>query len=143
MKLSAVIMLYNEQEVIDEFSERLLISLRALPLDYEVIFVIEGTDGTLEKVKNLSNVDPRIKIDYTEKRLGLGKAMKKGLGLVDPGSNYVLTIDSDLNHDPEEIIRLLEASKEADVVGGCRSKSGGRVKALRWFESPISAATDV
>ena len=53
MKLSAVIMLYNEQEVIDEFSERLLKSLRALPLDYEVIFVIEGTDGTLEKVKNL------------------------------------------------------------------------------------------
>ena len=118
MKISAVIMLYNEEEVIDEFSERLLKSLRALPLDYEVIFVVEGTDMTLEKVKNLSNADPRIKIDYNEERLGLGKAMKKGLRLVDPGSNYVLTIDSDLNHDPEEIIRLLEASKEADVVVG-------------------------
>ena len=53
MKISAVIMLYNEEEVIDEFSERLLKSLRALPLDYEVIFVVEGTDRTLEKVKKL------------------------------------------------------------------------------------------
>src|SRR5213594_3708974 len=134
VKLSAVVMLYNEEEVIDEFSERLLKSLRTLPLDYEVIFVVEGTDMTLEKVKNLSNADPRIKIDYDEKRLGLGKAMKKGLGLVDPESSYVLTIDSDLNHDPEEIIRLLEASKEADVVVGCRSKSRGLVKELPWFK---------
>jgi len=142
VKLSAVVMLYNEEEVIDEFSERLLKSLRELPLDYEVIFVVEGTDRTLEKVKNLAQADPRIKIDYDEKRLGLGKAMKKGLGLVDPESNYVLTIDSDLNHDPEEIIRLLEASKEADVVVGCRSKSRGLVKELPWFKRTVSATTN-
>src|SRR5436189_4946327 len=82
VKLSAVVMLYNEEDVIDEFSERRLKSPRALPLDYEVIFVVEGTDRTLEKVKNLAQADARIKIDYNEKRRGLGKAMKKGLGPV-------------------------------------------------------------
>src|SRR5437773_9603256 len=101
MKISAVVLLYNEEEVIDEFSERLLKSLRALPLDYEVIFVVEGTDRTLEKVKNLAQADPRIKTDYDEKRLGLGKAMKKGLGLVDPESSCHLTTESGLNHQPE------------------------------------------
>src|ERR1700756_929406 len=109
-------MLYNEEEVIDEFSERLLKSLRQLPMDYEVNFVVEGTDGTLEKVKSLAKMDPRVRFDYHEKRLGLGKATKKGLELVDPRSNFVLTMDSDLNHDPEEIVNLLEASKLADVV---------------------------
>src|SRR5207247_10261077 len=57
-------------------------------------------------------------------------------------SSYVLTIDSDLNHDPEEIVQLLEASKEADVVVGCRSKSRGLVKELPWFKRTVSATTN-
>jgi dolichol-phosphate mannosyltransferase len=142
MKISAVIMLYNEEEVVDEFSERLLKSLRQLPLDYEVNFVVEGTDGTLEKVKSLAKMDPRVRFDYNEKRLGLGKATKKGLGLVDPRSNLVLTMDSDLNHDPEEIVNLLEASKGADIVIGCRSRSRGLVKELPWFKRMVSASTN-
>jgi len=142
MKISAVIMLYNEEEVIDEFSERLLKSLRKLPVEYEVNFVVEGTDGTLEKVKSLAKTDPRVKFDYHEKRLGLGKATKKGLGLVDPSSNLVLTMDSDLNHDPEEVVNLLEASKEADIVIGCRSRSRGLVKELPWFKRMVSASTN-
>jgi len=142
VKLSVVIMLYNEEEVIDEFSERLLTSLRHLPMDYEVNFVVEGTDGTLEKVKTLAKTDPRIKVNYNERRLGLGKATKKGLGLVDRRSDLVLTMDSDLNHDPKEIINLLEASKNADIVIGCRSKSRGLVKELPWFKRMISASTN-
>ena len=142
MKLSVVIMLYNEEEVIDEFSERLLTSLRHLPMDYEVNFVVEGTDGTLEKVKTLAKTDPKIKVNYNERRLGLGKATKKGLGLVDQRSDLVLTMDSDLNHDPKEIINLLEASKNADIVIGCRSKSRGLVKELPWFKRMISASTN-
>ncbi len=141
-KLSTVIMLYNEEEVIDEFSERLLKSLRQLPMDYEVNFVVEGTDGTLEKVKSLAKMDPRIRFDYNEKRLGLGKATKKGLELVDPRSSLVLTMDSDLNHDPEEIVNLLEASKAADIVIGCRSRSRGLVKELPWFKRMVSASTN-
>jgi len=142
VKISAVIMLYNEEEVIDEFSQRLLESLRALPMDYEIIFVVEGTDGTLEKVRSLAKLDPRIRIDYNEKRLGLGKATKKGLGLVDPKSNLVLTMDSDLNHDPKEIVNLLEASEGTDVVVGCRSKSRGLVQELPWFKRMVSATTN-
>ena len=77
MKISAVIPLYNEEEVIDEFADRLLTSLRNLPIEYEVIFVVEGTDATLAKVTELSKEDPRIRIEYCEKRLGLGKAPRK------------------------------------------------------------------
>ena len=140
--ITAVIMLYNEGEVIEEFSGRLLHSLRELPVDYEVVFVVEGTDGTVDKVRKLSEADSRVKVYYNEKRLGLGKATKKGLSLVDPTSDLVLTMDSDLNHDPEEIVQLLDASKEADIVVGARSKSRGLVKELPWLKRMISAATN-
>lgn len=142
MKISAVIPLYNEEEVIDEFADRLVHSLKKLGLDYEIIFVVEGTDATLAKVTSLSESDPRIRVDYREERLGLGKATKKGLELVNHSSDYVLTMDSDLNHDPEEIRSLLDAAKEADVVVGCRSKTRGLVKELPWFKRMVSASTN-
>lgn len=142
MNITAVIPLYNEQEVIDEFADRLLRSLRSLPVEYEIIFVVEGTDATLAKVTELSKEDPRIRVDYCEERLGLGKATKKGLGLVDHTTDYVLTMDSDLNHDPEEIKFLLKAAERADVVVGSRSKSRGLVKELPWFKRMVSASTN-
>jgi len=142
VKISAVIPLYNEEEVIDEFSSRLIGSLQSLGSDYEVIFVVEGTDATLAKVSQLSKQNPRVRVEYNQKRLGLGKALKKGLEMVDAGANYVLTMDSDLNHDPEEIGRLLKASEEADVVVGCRSRSRGLVQELPFFKRMISASTN-
>src|SRR6266480_3556962 len=78
VKISTVIMLYNEEEVIDEFSARLIKSLEALNRDYEVIFVVEGTDTTLQKVSELAKWNPRVRVEYREKRRGLGKATKKG-----------------------------------------------------------------
>src|SRR4029077_7325495 len=61
LKISTVIMLYNEEEGIDEFSTRLIRSLEALNHDYEVIFVVEGTDSTLQKVSDLAKWNPRIR----------------------------------------------------------------------------------
>src|SRR5437879_11547946 len=142
VKISTVIMLYNEEEVIDEFAARLIKSIEALNRDYEVILVVEGTDSTLQKVSELAKWNPRVRVEYREKRLGLGKATKKGLSLVDPKSYYVLTIDSDLNHDPQEIEQLLDATKEADVVVGCRSKTRGLVQELPWYKRMVSASTN-
>lgn len=142
LKISTVILLYNEMEVIDEFADRLMRSLDGLGPDYEVIFVVEGTDGTVDKVNSLAKMNPRVRVEYCQERLGLGKAMRKGLSLVSPDSTYVLTMDADLNHDPEEIGDLLKASKEADVVVGSRSKSRGLVRELPWFKRMVSASTN-
>jgi len=142
VKISTVIMLYNEEEVIDEFSARLIKSLEALDRDYDGIFAVEGRDSTLHNVSELAKWNPRVRVEYHQKRLGLGKATKKGLSLVDPESDYVLTMDSDLNHDPEEIGRLLAAAKDADVVVGCRSRTRGLVKELPWFKRMVSASTN-
>src|SRR5438876_4294928 len=142
MRISAVIPLYNEEEVIDEFSTRLVNSLSELNADYEIIFVVEGNDATMEKVSKLSKENPRIRVEYNSKRLGLGKALKTGFCMVDSSSDYVLTMDADLDHDPEEIGSLIEASKNADVVVGFRSRSRVLVQELPFFKRMISAGTN-
>ena len=142
MKISAVIPVYNEEEVIDEFSGRLLESLKKTADDYEIVFVVEGEDGTMEKLEELSTVNPKVKLDYNQKRLGLGKAMKKGLSLVSHRTDYVLTMDADLNHRPEEIGRLLEAAADADIIVGRRSLNHGLVGELPLFRRLVSGTTN-
>ena len=141
MKISAVIPVYNEEELIDEFSSSLVDALGRLG-DYEVIFVVEGNDGTLSKINRLSKTNPRIKVDYHEKRLGLGKAFRVGMFQIAEDSDYVLTMDADLNHHPEEISGLLDAAKSADVVVGSRSRSRGMVEELPFFKRMVSGGTN-
>jgi dolichol-phosphate mannosyltransferase len=140
--ISAVIPVYNEQEVIDEFSARLIESLKHLVHDYEIIFVVEGTDATEQKLSTLAIGNPRIKVHYSPKKLGLGPATKKGLELIDPHSDYVLIMDADLNHHPEEIGKLLKVSSQADIVVGSRSREHGLVNELPLFKRVVSASTN-
>jgi len=141
LKISAVIPVYNEEELIDEFSIRLVNALGKLG-DYEVIFVVEGNDGTLSRVSQLSKENSRVKVDYHEQRLGLGKAFREGMFLVADDADFVLTMDADLNHHPEEIGGLLEAAKNADVVVGSRNRNRGMVGDLPFFKRVVSGGTN-
>jgi len=141
LKISAVVPVYNEEELIDEFSSRLVDSLGKLG-DYEVIFVVEGNDGTLSRVSRLSKGNSRVKVDYHEQRLGLGKAFREGMFLVADDADFVLTMDADLNHHPEEIGGLLEAAKNADVVVGSRNRNRGMVEDLPFFKRVVSGGTN-
>jgi dolichol-phosphate mannosyltransferase len=137
-----VIPVYNEEEVIDEFSSRLASALEKIDPDYEAIFVVEGTDATLEKLIALSKQNPRIKVHYSQERMGLGKAMKKGFGLIDEDTEYVVTMDADLNHQPEEIQNLMAVVKKADIVVGSRNTNMGMVEELPLVKRVISASTN-
>ena len=140
--ISAVIPVFNEQEVIDEFSTRLVASLEQIVPDYEIIFIVEGTDATEEKLSLLAKGNSRVRVHYSPKRLGLGPATRKGLELIDPNTDYVLIMDADLNHHPEEIGRLLEVSSQADIVVGCRSRERGLVNELPFFKRVVSGSTN-
>src|SRR5260370_7224314 len=50
LRISAVIPVYNEEEVIDEFSSRLVSALEKIDPDYEAIFIVEATYATLYKL---------------------------------------------------------------------------------------------
>lgn len=70
--------MYNEEEVIDEFSGRLLESLKETADDYEIVFVVEREDKTMEKLREFSSVNPNVKLDYNQKTSGAWKGREKG-----------------------------------------------------------------
>jgi dolichol-phosphate mannosyltransferase len=142
LRISAVIPVYNEEEVIDEFSSRLISALQKIDPNYEAIFIVEGTDATLEKLTQLSKDNPRIRVHYSQERLGLGKAMKKGFELIQQNTEYVVTMDADLNHQPEEIQNLMAAAKGVDIVVGSRNTNNGMVEELPLVKRMISATTN-
>jgi len=127
LKITAVVPVYNEEDTIREFATRLLAALDGLPCDYEAVFVVEGQARTLDELTQLSRVNPKVRLTHSERPLGLGRAIRKGLTLVDADSDFVLTMDADLNHQPEEIHRLLGAVGRADVVIGSRRREGRKV----------------
>lgn len=96
----------------------------------------------MDKLRAFALVNPSTRVYHSETRLGLGRALKKGLALVSEDTDCVLTMDADLNHHPEEIGKLLYASTTADVVVGARLTSHGMVKQLPFIKRTISAATN-
>lgn len=121
-KIAVVIAAYNEVDNIAPLTERLVQTLDALPgSSWKLIYVIEGTDGTLEAAQQFA-ARPEIKILYQQQPSGLGRAFRRGFDAVPPEMDYVVTMDADLNHQPEEIPRLLHAleARQADIVIGSR-----------------------
>ena len=123
MKLTAVIAAYNEEENVEALTRRLDQSLRTLSdCSWEIVFVVEGRDRTREILERLSSEIPGVRILYLEEPSGLGNAFRQGFAAVDPDTDLVVTMDADLNHQPEEIPRLVEALRRtgSDIVVGSR-----------------------
>lgn len=130
LRIAVVIAAYDEAENAERLTRRLDAVLRSLEgCESELLFVVEGRDGTLEILEKLATEIPSLRVLYAENPSGLGRAFRRGFDAVSPEIDYVITMDADLNHQPEEIPRLLSAARErgADVLVGSRFVEGGRV----------------
>lgn len=118
--LSFVIPAYNECQTLAELAERCSCQAQALGLDYRIIFVDDGsTDGSREVLARLAEENPRVTVLFLRARFGKSAALSAGFEEAD--SQWVVTLDADLQDQPEELGKLLEAARAgADVVGGCR-----------------------
>lgn len=127
MFLSAVIPAYNERENLKELTERLIKSLDESGLSYEILYVIQGADGARELLDNLHM--PKVRYLYYPDPIGVSRAFLEGFREAIKKSDLILTMDADLNHQPEEIPRLLKKYKEvgADITIGSRYIKGGIV----------------
>ncbi len=127
--LSVVISAYDECDTIGELTRRLAAALDAMSeWRWELIYVVEGGDGTREIVERLAAERPEIRLLYRAERSGLGASFRRGFAAVSPEAVYVVTMDADLNHQPEEISRLLQTAQRlgSDVLVGSRFIHGGR-----------------
>jgi polyisoprenyl-phosphate glycosyltransferase len=114
-RLSVVVPLRNEEEVLPSFAERLTATLETLDDEWEVILVDDGsTDGTYGLAVELHSRDPRLKVVRLSRGFGHQVALSAGLDLA--RGDAVITMDGDLQHPPEVIPALLSRWQEGDEI---------------------------
>jgi dolichol-phosphate mannosyltransferase len=124
-RVLVVIPTYNESATIRKAVE----GVRSAVASAEVLVVDDSSpDGTGEIADGLAELDPRVHVLHRPRKEGLGRAYVAGFrwGL-ERGFDTVVEMDGDGSHRPEELLRLLVALSEADLVLGSRYIPGGRV----------------
>lgn len=121
-KLSIVIPLYNEEESLNPLTNEIRKAVKPLNLNFEVIFVDDGsTDNSLKLIKDICKQDRRFR--YISFRKNYGKSAALHVGFKHVTGDVVVTMDADLQDDPNEIGNLLRKLQEGnDLVSGWKKK---------------------
>ncbi len=119
--ISVVVPVFNEEENLPVLIPQLDKVLKQMEKPYEMIFVDDGsTDGSRKILKRLIPQYPRIRI------LGLktncGETAAGAAGLKEARGEIIITMDADLQNDPNDIPRMIDYLKEYDMVTGWRQK---------------------
>lgn len=121
MTVSIVVPLYNEEENVDILHERLREALEQMGLEYEILYVDDGsTDTTLSKLEAIQVKDKRVVVLSLRRNFGQTAAFAAGFDFA--RGDIVVTMDGDLQNDPKDIPRMLELIKDYDLVSGWRKK---------------------
>src|SRR5439155_14437121 len=118
--LSIVVTVFNEAASVDELYRRTIAALDAGLRTFELIFVDDGsTDGTFAALERLHGGDPRVRAVRFKRNFGQHPAMHAGFSRA--RGEVVVTMDGDLQNQPEDIPRLVEAVEAGnDVASGRR-----------------------
>jgi len=114
--ISIIVPLYNERESVGELHRRLMAVFQHLKEPFEIIFVDDGSsDATFAEIKKLSPVRG-IRL-----RRNSGQTAAFGAGIAAAKGDIIVTLDGDLENQPEDIPVLLKKLNEGyDVVSGWR-----------------------
>lgn len=118
-KISVVIPAFNEEGNVSLLYDELKKILTPLG-SYEIIFVDDGsTDNTFRELEKLHNKDKR-KIKVLKFRRNFGKADAMSAGLKEATGHYIITMDADLQDNPNEIPKFIEKidNEDYDMVIG-------------------------
>jgi dolichol-phosphate mannosyltransferase len=127
-KTLVIVPTYNERDNLPPLTERLL--KLSVPVDLLVVDD-NSPDGTGKLAEELATKHPQIHILHRPEKRGLGRAYCAGFTwALERDYEFIFEMDGDLSHNPDDIPRLLEAAKEADLVLGSRYCNGIRV--LNW-----------
>ena len=144
--LSLVVPVFNERETIEELYRRTVGALEPTGRGFEIIFVDDGsTDGTFGRIEVLHDADPRVRGVRFKRNFGQHPAMHAGF--VRARGDVIVTMDGDLQNEPEDIPRLVEAVETgADVASGrrvARHDSWGRTLPSRLINGMLRRFTGV
>jgi glycosyltransferase involved in cell wall biosynthesis len=113
-----VIPVYTEEKNVEELHEKLIKVLSSLKKKYEIIFVDDGsTDNTFENLLRIHEKDEHVKV--IKFRKNFGKATALSVGFNHANGDIVITMDGDLQDDPEEIPNFInKINEDYDLVVG-------------------------
>ncbi len=121
-ELSILIPLYDEEESLPELYEKLTSVLKTFKRSYEIIFIDDGSiDGSFKILEELFQKDKNVRVFQFRKNYGKSAAFS--CGFEEARGKYIITMDADLQDDPEEIPGLIEKLEDGyDLVSGWKKK---------------------
>lgn len=131
-KISIVVPCYNEQETVDKFYDEAVKFLAKTDMDYEIIFVNDGSrDETEQKLDALAQKDSKVKVLSFSKNFGQQPAII--CGFRHSTGDCVVELDCDLQDPIEVVLEMIEKWKEGyDVVHGRRRQRKGESFFKKW-----------
>lgn len=128
MRLSIVVPTYNEAENVPVLIRRLEQVLSKNKIKAEVVIVDDGSpDRTADTVRTLQRKYRNLVLFARGRKRGIGAAYK--FAFPKCRGEYIIEMDADLSHDPEQLPRLVEKLEEGyDLVIGSRYMEGGKRK---------------
>ena len=123
--ISFVLPVYDEEGNLQELHRRLTAAMSKQPSEYEMVFVDDGsTDDSFNVLTELHESDDRIRV--VRLRRNFGKAAAYRAGFDHARGEVVITMDTDMQDDPEEIPLFLEKLEEGfDMVSGWKHRGKG------------------
>jgi glycosyltransferase involved in cell wall biosynthesis len=120
VKYSIVVPFFNEQENVPPLYMKITEVMDAIGEPYELIFVDDGSrDNTFKVLSDIYEHDHRVNLVQLRRNFGQTAALKAGFDFA--RGAVIISMDGDLQHDPEEIPRFLEKIEEGyDLVSGWR-----------------------
>ena len=122
LQISIVVPFYNEEDNIEELYGQLTRMLKGLGVSYELIFINDGsTDRSQNILLKVFESDKTVKVIRLRKNFGQTAALQAGFD--NARGEVIITMDGDLQHDPEDIPKLLAPLEQGfDIVSGWRKE---------------------
>ena len=126
-QISIIIPTYNEAQNIGALISKIISTL--INHSYEILIIDDNSpDRTHDIVKSIAINNPNIYLIQRPKKMGLSSAILDGFK--NSSGQLIIIMDSDLSHQPSDLIPMLEATVKADIVIGSRYTKGG--KSIGW-----------
>jgi dolichol-phosphate mannosyltransferase len=128
MKALIIVPTYNEKENIERLVNAVLKQHEAI----ELLIIDDGSpDGTGAIVEQMMTSEPRLHIIKRPGKMGLGSAYVTGFKhALKQDYDYIMEMDADFSHNPDDIPKLLEAAQDNDLVIGSRYCNG--INIINW-----------
>src|SRR5256714_9801165 len=121
-RYSIVVPFHNEQENVTVLYDRLKAVMESTSESFELVFVDDGSsDQTFKLLQEIAAIDSRVAVVKLRRNFGQTSALAAGFDHA--VGDYIIAMDGDLQHDPDDIPKFLEKIVEGyDIVSGWRKE---------------------